>query len=92
MAVVHTSLGTLTAFQPDGHVAWQVQQLVGSNWRHAQAATLQAVPLRPGGLPGAVLVAGMRQAHLVSHQGHTMASFPMAVRPRGVLRIKPAGP
>ena len=24
MAVVHTSLGTLTAFQPDGHVAWQV--------------------------------------------------------------------
>ena len=25
MAVVHTSLGTLTAFQPDGHMAWQVR-------------------------------------------------------------------
>ena len=57
----------------------QVQQLVGTNWREAKAATLQVIPLRPGGLPGVIMVAGLRQAHLVSHQGHTMASLPLAV-------------
>ena len=58
-----------------------MQQLVGTNWREPKTATLQAIPLRPGGLPGVIMVAGLRQAHMVSHQGHTMASLPLAVTP-----------
>ena len=73
------SSGLHAAGDSDMSLDTQVQQLFGTNWREAKAATLQAVPLRPGGLPGVILAAGLRQAHIVSHQGHAMASLPLAV-------------
>ena len=47
--------------------------------------TLEAIPLRPGGIPTAILAAGAFTAAIVSEHGNTLDSFGLPVHPAFLL-------
>ena len=66
-----------------------LQYAFGVNWENwgGEAAarkvvpTLEAIPLRQGGIPTAILAAGAFTAAIVSEHGHTLDSFGLPVHP-----------
>jgi hypothetical protein len=53
---------------------------VGNEEGHAVAPTLTAVPLRVGGLPGALLAAGAHSAVVLSKRGRVLDELELPVR------------
>ena len=51
------------------------------------APTLEALPLRAGGLPTVLLAAGAHTAVFLSEHGDTLDSLELPVRPRSALNL-----
>ena len=55
---------------------------IGNEEGHSVAPTLEALPLRAGGLPTVLLAAGAHTAVFLSEHGDIMDSLELPVRPR----------
>jgi len=57
---------------------------IGNEEGHSVVPTLEAVPLRTGAAPVAILAAGAHTAALISEHGHVLAHLELPV---GVLKV-----